>query len=384
MAGLDPAIHAMGHPAMTALSLAQRLIRCRSVTPADDGAQDLLAQELAALGFEVTRLTFGDTPNLFARIGTGSPHLCFADHTDVVPPGRGWQHDPFGGVITGGRLYGRGACDMKGAIAAFIAATARHVAVGPPRGSISLLITGDEEGPATNGTIRVLDWMQAHNHLPNACIVGEPTNPASMGEVIKIGRRGSLNATITMPGIMGHVAYPHRAQNPIPPLLAALTELSTHTLDTGTDRFEPSNLQITSIDVGNPATNVIPAQATSRLNIRFNTQHNGADLCRWIGETVARHSPDATVATSISGEAFLTDGPLGPRMAAIIERTIGRRPRLDTGGGTSDARFIARYAPVAEFGLVGATMHQADESVPVADLAALTDIYAAILQDFLP
>jgi len=366
------------------VTLTQDLIRCRSVTPDDDGAQEGVASELAALGFQVTRLTFGDTPNLFARIGTGSPHLCFAGHTDVVPPGRGWQHDPFGGVITGGRLYGRGACDMKGAIAAFIAATARHLAAGPPRGSISLLITGDEEGPATNGTIRVLDWMQAQNQLPDACIVGEPTNPETMGEVIKIGRRGSLNATITMPGIMGHVAYPHHAQNPIPPLLAALTELSTYTLDAGTDRFEPSNLQITSIDVGNTATNVIPAQATARLNIRFNTQHTGADLCRWIAETVARHSPAAVVATSVSGEAFLTDGPIGARMAAIIERTIGRRPRLDTGGGTSDARFIARYAPVAEFGLVGATMHQADESVAVADLAALTDIYAAILQDFLP
>ncbi len=273
---------------------------------------------------------------------------------------------------------------MKGAIAAFAAAAARHLAAGPPRGSISLLITGDEEGPATDGTVRVLKWMQENGHIPDACLVGEPTNPAILGETIKIGRRGSLNATIRARGTQGHVAYPHRAANPLHPLVAALAELAGHTLDHGTASFEASSLQITSIDVGNPASNVIPAEAAARLNIRFNDGHTGASLAAWLEAVVMRHCPDAAVATSLSGEAFLTTGPLGERLAGIVERTIGRRPALDTGGGTSDARFIARYCPVAEFGLVGATMHRTDEHVPLADLHALTDVYAAVLRDFLP
>jgi succinyl-diaminopimelate desuccinylase len=375
---------ALSPGAFDAVAIAQQIIACASVTPADAGAQAVLADRLAQLGFTITPLRFGDTENFFARLGTASPHLCFAGHTDVVPPGQGWRHDPFAGVVENGRLYGRGACDMKGAIAAFVAATARHLQAGPPAGSISLLITGDEEGPATDGTVRVLDWMADHGQLPDACIVGEPTNPTRMGEMIKIGRRGSLNATITVPGTQGHVAYPHRAENPIHPLVAALAELASHTLDTGTDRFEPSSLQITSVDVGNRANNVIPAQAVAKLNIRFNDRHTGADLCAWITSVVARHCPRATVASSISGEAFLTTGEFGERLASIVARVAGTRPALDTGGGTSDARFIARHAPVAEFGLVGATMHQVDESVAVADLYLLTDIYTAILQDFLP
>ena len=371
-------------PITDPIPLCQALLRHPSVTPADAGAQATLATTLEALGFTVTHLPFASTPNLFARIGDAAPHFCFAGHTDVVPPGEGWRHPPFAAQIEDGRLYGRGAADMKGAIAAFAAAAARHLAAGPPRGSISLLITGDEEGPATDGTMRVLEWMAAHGHIPDACLVGEPTNPAALGETIKIGRRGSLNATITARGTQGHVAYPHRAANPIHPLVAALAELTAHTLDHGTASFEPSSLQLTSVDVGNTAANVIPAQATARLNIRFNDTHTGASLAAWLAAAVARHCPDAAVATTISGEAFLTTGPLGARLAGIVERTLGRRPALDTGGGTSDARFIARYCPVAEFGLVGATMHKTDEHVALADLLALTDVYAAVLRDFLP
>ncbi len=366
---------------MDPILLTQALLRCASITPQDDGAQAILANHLAAIGFQVTHLPFGGTPNLFARIGTAAPHFCFAGHTDVVPPGAGWRHDPFGAVIEDGRLYGRGACDMKGAIAAFVAAAARH---GPPAGSISLLITGDEEGPALDGTVRVLEWMAASGHIPDACLVGEPTNPAVMGDIVKTGRRGSLNATITVQGLQGHVAYPQRARNPIHPLIAMLADVTTHRLDEGTEAFEPSSLQVTSVDVGNPAANVIPAAASARLNIRFNDRHTGASLSAWLREVANRHGPDADIKITISGEAFLTGGDLGARLAGIIHGVTGRRPALDTGGGTSDARVIARYAPVAEFGLVGATMHQTDEHVALADLNTLTDIYAAILQDFLP
>ena len=370
-------------PMIDPVELAQRLIRCRSVTPQDGGAQAVLAGVLEPLGFKTTHLPFGAVQNLHARIGSTVPHVCFAGHTDVVPPGAGWRHDPFGGVVEDGRLYGRGACDMKGAVAAFVAAAARHLAGGPPRGSISLLITGDEEAAAVDGTRRVLEWMALRGEIPDACLVGEPTSVAVLGDVIKTGRRGSLNASITVRGTQGHVAYPQRAANPIPRLVAALSELTTHVLDAGTEAFEPSCLQVTSIDVGNPASNVIPAEARARLNVRFNDRHTGAALAAWVDGVVHRHCPDADVATSISGEAFLTGGALGRRLAGSVDRVTGGAARLDTGGGTSDARFIARYAPVAEFGLVGATMHQADEHVAVADLLALADIYAAILQDLL-
>ncbi len=366
------------------LPLARALLRCPSVTPDDAGAQGVLSDALRALGFAVTPLRFGRTENLFARIGGEHPHVCFAGHTDVVPPGPGWRHDPFGAVVEDGVLYGRGACDMKGAIAAFVSATGRHLAAGPPRGSISLLITGDEEGPATDGTVRVLDWMAAQGQLPDCCIVGEPTNPARLGEMVKIGRRGSLNATLVVPGIQGHVAYPQHADNPVHRLVAALAELSAAILDDGTPQFEPSRLQVTSIDVGNDARNVIPASAQARLNIRFNDRHTGASLSDWVRRTVARHAPGAEIAIAVSGEAFLAPPALGLALAGSIERVTGCAPRLDTGGGTSDARFIARHAPVAEFGLVGATMHQTDECVPVAELRLLADIYAAMLQDLLP
>ncbi len=371
------------------LDLARALLRCRSVTPDDDGAQAVLAEALLALGFTVTHLRFGQTENLFARRGDTAPHVCFAGHTDVVPPGPGWRHDPFGAVIEDGVLYGRGACDMKGAIAAFTAACARLLGAGPPRGSISLLITGDEEGPATDGTVRVLEWMRQHGQIPDLCIVGEPTNPAALGDIVKIGRRGSLNAAITVRGVQGHVAYPHRARNPVHGLVAALAEMTSTPLDAhagmpGSGAFEPSSLQLTSVDVGNQAANVIPGSAQARLNIRFNDRHTGATLSDWLRTTVERHAPGAEIVIAISGEAFLTPPAFGERLARTVQRVTGRAPKLDTGGGTSDARFIARFAPVAEFGLVGATMHQADESVPVADLALLADIYGAMLQDLLP
>jgi succinyl-diaminopimelate desuccinylase len=367
------------------LPLAQALIRCESVTPADDGAMDVLAAALQPLGFQVTRLRFGDTPNLFARLGNGAPHVCFAGHTDVVPPGRAeWRLPPFAAETRDGVLYGRGACDMKGAIASFVAGVAQHLAGGPPRGSISLLITGDEEGPATDGTARVLAWLAEHGQVPDFCLVGEPTNPARLGEVIKIGRRGSLNAAITLHGRQGHVAYPERADNPVHRLLAALQDLLAAKLDDGSEWFQPSGLQVTSIDVANAATNVIPAQARARLNIRFNDRHTGESLTAWLRGMLARHAAVFDLDVAVSGEAFLA--PPGAEVAALtraIARATGLAPRLDTGGGTSDARFIARYCPVAEFGLVGATMHQTDECVPVADLRALAAIYAAVLAELL-
>jgi succinyl-diaminopimelate desuccinylase len=367
------------------LPLAQALLRCPSVTPDDAGAQGVLASALASLGFSITHLPFGETQNFFARIGTVSPHFCFAGHTDVVPAGSVWRHDPFAGLVEDGTLYGRGACDMKGAIAAFVAAAATHLRGGPPRGSISLLITGDEEGPATDGTVRVLGWMAENGQIPDLCLVGEPTNPATLGDMLKIGRRGSLNAAIMVHGTQGHVAYPNRADNPVHRLLKILSALTAAPLDEGTAQFEPSSLQVTSIDVGNTATNIIPASAAARLNIRFNDLHSGASLSAWLRGIVAEHCPSAEMDIRVSGEAFVTAAPdFCARLAGAIARITGRTPRLDTGGGTSDARFIARYAPVAEFGLVGATMHQTDECVPVAELRKLADIYAAILLEFLP
>jgi succinyl-diaminopimelate desuccinylase len=367
-------------------TLARDLIRCASVTPADAGAQNVLAASLQALGFAVTRLRFGNTPNLFARIGTTAPHFCFAGHTDVVPAGDGaWSADPFAGELRDGVLYGRGACDMKGAIAAFVAACAGHLARGAPAGSISLLITGDEEGPATDGTAKVLEWMQANGQIPDFCLVGEPTSQARLGDIVKIGRRGSLNATVTVHGIQGHSAYPQRADNPVHRLVAALAALTAAPLDAGSDWFEPSSLQITSVDVGNPASNVIPAAARAKLNIRFNDRHDSASLTAWLRAVIAAHAERFDLDIQVSGESFLTTpGPLVERLRAAIAAVAGVQPRLDTGGGTSDARFIARVCPVAEFGLVGSTMHQVDERVPVEELRALARIYEEVLGVFLP
>ena len=365
------------------LGLAQDLIRCRSVTPTDAGAQAVLAGALERLGFAVHRLRFGDVDNLFARLGSGGPHLCFAGHTDVVPEGKAdWRADPFGAELRDGLLYGRGACDMKGAIAAFVAGVAGHLASGAPRGSISLLITGDEEGPAVDGTVRVLEWMAANGHIPDVCLVGEPTCAARLGDTIKIGRRGSMNAVITVHGTQGHAAYPQRADNPVHRLTRVLAALIAAPLDAGSEWFEPSSLQLTSVDVGNPAVNVIPAAARAALNIRFNDRHSGESLTAWLRATVAQHAERFDLDVAISGESFLTpSGPLVNTLRGAITRTAGVEPRLDTGGGTSDARFIARWCPVAEFGLVGATMHQADERVPVAELRQLASIYRAVLDD---
>jgi len=367
------------------LSLAQALIRCASVTPNDAGAQDAVAEALHNLGFTVHRLPFGDIQNLFARLGTDGPHLCFAGHTDVVPAGSAnWRADPFGGQVRDGVLYGRGACDMKGAIAAFVAGVARYLADSSPRGSISLLITGDEEGPAIDGTVKVLEWMHTNGHVPDFCLVGEPTCPARLGDMVKIGRRGSVNFKVAVHGTQGHVAYPDRADNPVHRLLLALHALTAAPIDAGTDWFEPSTLQVTSVDVGNGATNVIPAVARAALNIRFNDRHTGASLIGWVRAPVARYAERFDLDASISGESFVTKpGPLVDILRGAIEGATGVSPTLDTGGGTSDARFIARYCPVAEFGLVGATMHQSDECVPVAELRDLAGIYRDVIASFM-
>jgi len=366
------------------LPLAQALIRCPSVTPADAGAQPILIAALAGLGFSVTPLRFGEIDNFFARIGTGSPHVCFAGHTDVVPPGAGdWSHPPFAAEVAGGTLYGRGACDMKGAIAAFTAAAARQLAAGACSGTISLLITGDEEGIATDGTARVVEWLREQNIVPDFCLVGEPTNAVRLGEVVKIGRRGSLNAVVAVHGVQGHVAYPHRADNPVHRMIRILATLTEAPLDAGNEWFEPSSLQVTSIDVGNPVSNMIPAVARARLNIRFNDHHTGADLAAWLRSVVASEADRFDLEVTVSGEAFLTAPDRNiARLRDAIAAVTGLRPRLDTGGGTSDARFITHLCPVAEFGLVGASMHQADEAVPVADLYQLTAIYQAVLTAF--
>jgi succinyl-diaminopimelate desuccinylase len=367
------------------LALAQALIRCASVTPEDAGAQGALAEMLGRLGFTVHRLRYGAIENVFARLGAGGPHICFAGHTDVVPVGAAnWRSDPFGGEVRGEVLYGRGACDMKGAIAAFVAGVAQHLERGTLNGSISLLITGDEEGPAVDGTVKVLEWMRANDQIPDFCLVGEPTCPVRLGDMVKIGRRGSVNMKLEVHGTQGHVAYPHRADNPVHRLIRALDALTSAPVDAGTQWFERSSLQVTSIDVGNGATNVIPASARAALNIRFNEGHSGASLTEWVRATVARYAERFDLESSISGESFVTKpGPLVDILRGAIQAATGIDPKLDTGGGTSDARFIARYCPVAEFGLVGATMHQVDECVPIQELRDLAGIYRDIIAAFL-
>lgn len=360
------------------LPLAQELLRCASVTPTDCGAQDVLAAALGSLGFTIERLRRGEVNNLIARRGNAGPHFAFAGHTDVVPPGDGWRFDPFAATVEDEMLYGRGAVDMKGAIAAFVAAVADRPASATE--TISVLITGDEEGDALDGTRQILEWLQANRTLPDVCLVGEPTCRARMGDTVKIGRRGSISARITVTGVQGHVAYPHLADNPLHRLIPALEALRARRLDEGSEWFQPSSLQITSVDVGNHAGNVIPASASARLNIRFNDCHTGPDLAVWIRETIAHHAPGAACDIRISGEAFLTPpGPFTELLTKAITATCGVTPKLDTGGGTSDARFIAAYCPVAEFGLVGTSMHQVNEAVPVAELRSLAAVYGNIL-----
>ena len=372
------------------LPLAQALIRRPSVTPADEGALSVVEAALTGLGFTCTRLPFGEDAgrpridNLYARLGSDAPNICFAGHTDVVPPGTGWTVEPFGGEVVDGTLFGRGAADMKGAIACFIAATARRLAEGKKGGSISLLITGDEEGRGLDGTKRVLDWLAEQGERLDCCIVGEPTNPQSLGQMIKIGRRGSLNGKLKVLGTQGHAAYPHLADNPIPKLLAMLTAITAAPLDQGSEHFDASTLALTTIDVGNPATNVIPAEARAGFNIRFNDLHSGASLEAWLRQCFDAVTTAYELEVEVSGESFLTPpGPLSLALGRAIATVTGREAELSTTGGTSDARFIKNFCPVAEFGLVGQSMHKADERVAVADLEALTRIYALALDDLL-
>lgn len=385
------------------VNFAAELIRCPSVTPADAGALDLLETVLTEIGFTCTRLPFQEpetasVDNLYARIGDAAPHICFAGHTDVVPVGAAdnWQKDPFSGEISDDKLWGRGAADMKGAIAAFVAATADYLSQnGKPKGSISLLITGDEEGPSVNGTIKMLDWLSTQQEVIDDCIVGEPTNPETLGEMIKIGRRGSVNTTVTIEGIQGHVAYPHRAANPVPHLVQLLERLITAKLDDGTPHFQPSNLELTGFDVGNTVTNVIPALAQARFNIRYNDIWSRDTITDWINENLnAAHDAlnnaidgenkfSLTVDINHSGEAFLTPtGTLSELAVGAVEKTLGMTPELSTSGGTSDARFIKDHARVIEFGLVGKTMHKVDEHVRVNDIQSLTKIYQEILSGY--
>ncbi|WP_404384198.1 succinyl-diaminopimelate desuccinylase [Caenispirillum salinarum] len=374
------------------LPLAQALIRRPSITPADEGALDVLQAALEALGFSCTRLPFGEgderVDNLYARLGTAAPNFCFAGHTDVVPVGQGWTLDPFAAEVKDGILYGRGASDMKGAIAAFVAAVARaraDWADGAPGGSLSLLITGDEEGPAVNGTRKMLDWLRQTGETIDHCLVGEPTNPGRLGEMMKIGRRGSLNGVVTVHGSQGHVAYPHLADNPLPRLMRMMSALIEKPLDAGTAHFQPSNLEVTTIDVGNPATNVIPGKATARFNIRFNDLHTGERLTAWAREKleVIDEGGDHDLDIRISGESFLTPpGLLSDLVSGACEAVLGTRPELSTSGGTSDARFIKDLCPVVEFGMVGRSMHKSDENVAVADLEALTEVYRRIVSGY--
>jgi len=380
--------------ATDALELARALIRCPSVTPEDAGALGVLAGALEALGFACHRMSFSeagtpDVDNLYARLGDSGPNFCFAGHTDVVPVGdpRGWTVDPFGAEVIDGVLYGRGATDMKSAIACFVEAVSRFLARRGKDfgGSISLLITGDEEGPSINGTRKVLDWMAARGETLDACIVGEPTNPTRLGEMVKIGRRGSMSGFLTVRGIQGHAAYPHLADNPLPRLLAKLNAIIAAPLDEGTAHFQPSNLQLTTIDVGNEATNIIPASARAAFNIRCNDLHTSDSLAAWLREKFDAVGGEYELELQCSGEAFLTPpGPLSALLSDAIRAATGIEPDLSTTGGTSDARFIKNYCPVAEFGLISQSMHKIDERAALADLARLTDIYESVLDGYFP
>ena len=375
--------------AVDPVALTRDLIRCRSITPRDDGALAVMENALSRLGFTCHRLPFSEpgaaeVHNLLAVIGKAGPHFCFAGHSDVVPPGNleGWTVDPFGGMIIDGAIYGRGANDMKGALAAMVAAVARHLQGrgGKPLGRISLLITGDEEGPAINGTRKVLEWMAARDLVPDACVVGEPTNPKRMGEMVKIGRRGSLRGRLTMHGIQGHVAYPQFADNPLHPLVRLLADLVAERLDDGTPHFQPSNLQITSIDTDNEAPNVIPAQASAVFNIRFNDLHTSASLEARLRDRLERAGMRYELRINVSGEAFVTaPGAFTDLVSNAVRSVTGITPDLSTSGGTSDARFIKDYCKVAEFGLVGETMHKVDERASAADIERLTETYRRIL-----
>lgn len=368
------------------IALAKSLIAAPSITPATGSVFDVLETALTAQGFDVKRFIVGETPdgpveNLLATRGPDTgPHFAFAGHLDVVPPGNGWATDPFEPVVRGDLLHGRGAVDMKSAIAAFVAAASRTDA---GAGRITLIITGDEEGPATYGTVALIDRMRARNLIPDVCLVGEPTSTHRLGDTIKIGRRGSVNIWIEVAGTQGHVAYPHLADNPITPLVRILSAIRAIHLDDGTDWFQPSNIEVTTVDVGNPATNVIPAKASARLSIRFNDLQNGDALVERIRAVATAESPRSVVTAKVSGEAFLTPpGALSTLIADAVTAVTGLVPTLSTTGGTSDARYLVKLCPVAEFGLCNATMHKLDEAVALVDIDALTEIYSAILVGF--
>lgn len=378
----------------SALDIARDLIRCASVTPRDEGALDVVERHLSAAGFHVERVRFTepgtpDIDNLYARIGTGSPCLMFAGHTDVVPPGdvAQWRFPPFSAEVADGQLWGRGAVDMKGGLAASMAAAIAHVRkYGVSQGSIAFLITGDEEGPAVNGTVKLLEWAKARGEIFDHCILGEPTNPDALGDMIKIGRRGSLTGRLSVQGKQGHVGYPHLADNPIPRMVNILAALKAAPLDNGTQHFDASNLEVTSVDVGNPATNVIPAAARAVFNIRFNDCWTPESLRAEIEKRVKAAEPQARIDLTFdptNAVAFLTSpGPFVDLVAKAIEQETGRRPALSTSGGTSDARFIQAYCPVIEFGLVGQTMHAVDERCAVDELENLARIYRRAMESY--
>ena len=374
------------------IELSQRLIRCPSVTPIEGGALDELQAVLEGIGFKCTRLVFSesgtpDVDNLYARIGDDGPNFCFAGHSDVVPPGLSseWSGDPFSGMIADGKLFGRGSSDMKSAIAAFVAAAERFIKAKFDKGrfSISLLITGDEEGPAINGTVKVLEWMEENNEKIDCCIVGEPTNPDFLGGMAKIGRRGSLTGWLTVFGTQGHTAYPHLADNPLSRLVKMLAPLSEETLDEGTKYFPPTTVAIASIDTGNSASNVIPNKATATFNIRFNDSRTSEEIENWLRNIFEEVGGKFELETACSSNAFITQpGALSEDLVDAVKEITGLSPELSTTGGTSDARFIRKYCPVIEFGGVGKTMHKINEHVEVEDIRVLSDIYFALLRRF--
>lgn len=374
---------------MSAIDLLQRLIACPSVTPKDEGAQVLLAEFLSDAGFECHHLFFGEgdeqVPNLFARIGSEGPHLCYAGHTDVVPPGPEdqWTFGPFNPEIKDGVLYGRGASDMKGSVAAFALAAKNYLKDNNVKGSISFLITGDEEGVAVNGTVKVLEWMKEHGHIPDVCLVGEPTNPEHLGQEIKIGRRGSLNGHITVKGKQGHVAYQHLADNPVPRLVTLLETLIAYEFDQGSEFFPPTNLEITTIDVGNKATNVIPEGGWASFNIRFNDHWSSQSLKEKITALLDATGYDYEIEFEGNAESFITQPCEWSKIVkSAVEDISGKSPDYTTNGGTSDARFIVHYCPVIECGGVNASVHQIDENARVQDLEDLTKIYQRILERY--
>ncbi|MBX2833694.1 MAG: succinyl-diaminopimelate desuccinylase [Micavibrio sp.] len=374
---------------MNTLELTQKLIACPSVTPEDAGALVLLGEYLESHGFTCHHMSFGEgadaVPNLFARIGTGAPHICFAGHTDVVPPGdeAAWTYGPFNPHIENGVLYGRGASDMKGGVAAFAVAAAEYLAKNDLKGSISLLITGDEEGDAVNGTVKVLEWMDANSHIPDVAIVGEPTNPDELGQEIKIGRRGSLNGRLLVHGKQGHVAYQHLAYNPLPMLAKLLDVLATHCFDEGNEFFPPTNLEITTIDVGNNAENVIPARGAASFNIRFNDNWSKHKLTAAVGDILDDAGDGYEVELWGNAESFITKpNDWTDLVRDAVTDVTGRTPALTTNGGTSDARFIVKYCPVVECGAVNSTIHQVNERANVEDLEDLTRIYGRILERY--